>query len=105
MDLVESAYKLSRQFPKEEMYGLTSQLRRASVSVPANIAEGFYRSTRKDYANFLSTAKGSLMESETLIQLASRPGFLKKENSQEILGLTTEISKMLTALRTRLSSS
>jgi four helix bundle protein len=65
MDMVQSVYQLSSTFPKHELYGLTSQLRRAAVSAPANIAEGHGRGTRRDYANFIAIAKGSILETST----------------------------------------
>ena len=74
--LVTEVYRLSKRFPREELYGLTSQTRRAVVSVPANIAEGNRRSSTKDYANFLSIAHGSLMEVDTLIEVAVQLEYL-----------------------------
>jgi four helix bundle protein len=71
MDIAEKVYSLTRQFPREELYGLTSQLRRAASSIPANIAEGNGRSSTKDYLRFLSIAVGSLCEVETFLLLAS----------------------------------
>lgn len=102
MDLVVLIYGLAESFPRTETYRLTSQITRAVVSVPANITEGNARSSRKDYAHFLSIAKGSLMETETYIFLAVRLGYAPKEQTLESLKLITEISKMLTKLRTRL---
>jgi len=102
MDLVAEVYKLSRSFPREEIYGLTSQLRRAAVSVPANIAEGHSRSTRKDYAHFLSIAKGSLMEAETLLQISLRLEYLTANHIDPVLQQVAEISKMLTSLKGKL---
>ena len=77
-------------------------MNRAAASVPANIAEGYARSTRRDYANFISIAKGSLMETETYLLLSIRLGFISEEAVSDLLDLVTEISKMLTALRNRL---
>ena len=102
MELVLSVYKASQHFPREEIYGLTAQLRRAVVSVPANIAEGNARTTTRDYAHFLSIARGSLMESETLVLLATRLGYTSQENSTQLLQLMDEISRMLNAIRNRL---
>lgn len=102
MDLVVEVYRLSSYFPKSETYRLTSQLTRAAASVPANIAEGHARSTARDYGHFLSIAKGSLMETETFLMLAVRLGYLQEESSAPALRLVTEISKMLTSLRSRL---
>jgi four helix bundle protein len=102
MDLAVLIYQLAQKFPSNESYRLVSQVTRAAASVPANIAEGHARSTRKDYANFLATAKGSLMETETLVMLAVRLKYLTTEEAKPTLNLITEVSKMLTVLRGRL---
>lgn len=102
MDMVVQIYQLTTQFPGSEMYRLTAQVTRSAASVPANIAEGHARGTRKDYANFLAIAKGSLMETETFLMLAVRLKYLSQEQATLTLDLITEISKMLTALRNRL---
>ena len=104
MDLVVEVYRLSAGFPRDEMYRLTSQLTRAVVSVPANIAEGNARGTPRDYARFVGIAKGSLMETETFLFLAIRLGYISKDDARPALALLTEVSKMLTRLRSRLSS-
>ena len=105
MDLVVLVYKLAESFPKEETYRLTSQMTRSVVSVPANIAEGNARGSRKDYARFLAISKGSLMETETYVFLAMRLEYLSEAETAASLKLITEISKMLTKLRTRLLNS
>lgn len=102
MDLAVLIYQLTQKFPSNESYRLVSQVTRAAASVPANIAEGHARSTRKDYANFLATAKGSLMETETFVMLAVRLKYLSTEEAKPALNLITEVSKMLTVLRGRL---
>ena len=102
MDMVVHVYKLANYFPKSESYRLTSQITRAAASVPANIAEGNARATTKEYAHFLSIAKGSLMETETFLMLAQRLGYVGEQEVQPTLSLVTEISKMLTTLRSRL---
>jgi four helix bundle protein len=102
MDLAVQVYRLTSQFPKNEMYRLTSQVTRAVASVPANIAEGNARGTRRDYAHFLSIAKGSLNETETFLLLALRLGYLREHETAQTLLLITEIGKMLTALRAKL---
>lgn len=104
MDLALMVYGLSKQFPKSETYGLTSQITRSAASVPANIAEGSARGTTGDYARFLAIAKGSLMETETYLMLAARPGYLQETASQPAMDLIVEISKMLTAMRSKLSN-
>ena len=102
MDLAVEVYRLSRSFPRDEIYRLTSQLTRAVASVPANIAEGHARGSTREYAHFLSIAKGSLMETETFLTLSVRLGYLSREDAVPALSLVTEISKMLTSLRLRL---
>lgn len=102
MDLAVQVYRLTARFPKSELYRLTSQVTRAAASVPANIAEGNARGSRRDYANFLAIAKGSLNETETFLILALRLGYLREHELAPALFLITEIGKMLTALRARL---
>ena len=105
MDLAEDVYRLTSGFPREELYRMTSQLTRAAISVPANIAEGHARGTRRDYANFLAIAKGSLMETETFLMLAERLGYGKQNPIDRTLSLVTEVSKMITAIRSKLLAS
>ncbi len=102
MDLAVAANRLSQRFPKSETYGITLQLTRAVASVPANIAEGSARGSRRDYANYLAIARGSLMEAETFLMLAVRLGYVKDVEANPAFDLVTEISKMLTALRSKL---
>ncbi len=80
-DLAVAVYKQTRLFPKEEVYGLTSQLRRASYSVPANIVEGSSRESKKDYLHFLYIARGSLSETQYFIHLAQRLGYLSADRA------------------------
>ena len=80
MILVEAVYRATNDFPKTEIYGLTSQIRRAAVSIPSNIAEGQGRSTTRDFLHFLSVAQGSLMEVETQITIAKRLGYIEKQS-------------------------
>ena len=94
MELAKEVYRITRIFPKEEMHGLTSQMRRASVSVPANIAEGWAR-TRKEYMRFLLIARGSLMELETYLLLCNDLDYLKEEASKDFLEKCSQIGKML----------
>lgn len=102
MDLTVEIYRLSAKFPASENYRLVSQLTRAAASIPANIAEGNARATKRDYANFLAIAKGSLMEAETFLMLALRLKYVNQDESIAALNLITEVSKMLTVLRGRL---
>jgi four helix bundle protein len=103
MDLVQSVYELTKRFPKREEYRLTSQILRAAVSVPANIAEGHTRSTRKDYAHFVSIARGSIAELETLLLIAERIWCAPAEEIRRCLGAVERVGKMLSALRQSLS--
>jgi four helix bundle protein len=103
MDLAVETYELTSKFPSSETYRLVSQVTRAVASVPANIAEGSGRATRRDYANFLAIAKGSLRETETLLILAIRLKYVGQEQAQHTLDLLVEVSKMLTSLRSRLA--
>ena len=105
MDLVLECYRVTQRFPSNEQFGLTAQLKRAAVSVPANIAEGFGRWHRKEFVRFLLTANGSLKEVETHLFISQRLGFLPKADLEAALGLTEEIGKMLTSLRQKLSAS
>jgi four helix bundle protein len=103
MDMVVQVYRLTDRFPRTETYRLVSQVTRAAASVPANIAEGNGRASRRDYANFLAIAKGSLNETETFLFLAVRLGYLHEQDAGPTLALITEIGKMLTSLRARLT--
>ncbi len=85
MDLVTAVYQASASFPKDEMYGLTSQLRRAAVSVPSNIAEGQGRHGAAEFRHFLRQASGSLMELETQIMIAERLRYLNSETPSHLL--------------------
>jgi four helix bundle protein len=97
MQLVELVYKLSGDFPSDEKYGLKSQIQRASVSIPANIAEGWGRGYSQNFIQFLNIASGSLAELETLIILAQKLEFSKSDSG--LLKLCGEISKMLYSLK------
>jgi four helix bundle protein len=86
--LTVTVYEGTRAFPREELYGLTSQLRRAAYSVPANIAEGSSRESKRDYLHFLYIARGSLAETQYFIRLAQRLGYLNPAESQRLAGNT-----------------
>jgi four helix bundle protein len=88
-------YKATKEFPKSEEYGLISQLRRCSVSIPSNIAEGYNRKGRKEYIQFLYTAYGSLGELQTQLMLAKDISYLGKEDFSVLYELADEIGKML----------
>ncbi len=98
MELVEDVYKITKAFPKSEMFGLTDQMRRASISIPSNIAEGNGRQHSKEYVNFLYIALGSLLELITQTELAKRLDYINSQQSTLIAERCTRINKMLRAL-------
>jgi four helix bundle protein len=98
MDLVTAIYQISASFPKEEIYGLTSQLRRAAVSVPSNIAEGQGRHGVAEFRHFLRQASGSLMELETQVMIAERLRYISPELANGILDRSAEIGRILDGL-------
>ncbi len=102
MDLAVLVYDLTRSFPKDEQFGLTSQTRRAAVSVAANIAEGYGRSTKGAYLGFLRIAQGSLKEVETHLILATRVSICPEPSTSPILTESDELGRMLRALIVRL---
>ncbi len=104
MDLAQEAYRLAKMLPKAEEYRLTGQWLRAAASVPANIAEGHARGTRKDYANYVNIARGSLAEAETFLLLMVRTGLFDQGQAATALALIDELGRMLTVLRQRLTS-
>lgn len=103
MQIAEQTYLLSRSFPREEQFGLTSQARRAAASVAANIAEGYGRGTRPSYASFVRIAQGSLKELETHLMLAERVGVTKAGSIDTILAEADELGKMFRSLLNKLS--
>lgn len=103
MDMAVAIYELSAKFPVKETYRLVTQVTRSATSVPANIAEGKGRATQRDYAHFVAIARGSLMETETYVMLSIRLGYVGQVEAKPLLDLITEISKMLTVLRMRLT--
>ncbi len=103
MDLVEEVYKASKGFPREEIYGLRSQIREAAVSVPSNIAEGQGRRTTPDFLRHLSIAYGSLREVETQTLIADRLRYLAQGKCQEIMNLAGEVGRLLNGLMSSLA--
>src|SRR3989338_5970247 len=97
-ELVVLVYKVTKDFPKEELYGLTSQIRRAATSVPTNIAEGASRQHQKDYLQFLYVARASLAETEYLLHLANKLGYLRDELFGRIEEQKQEVEKTLFGL-------
>jgi four helix bundle protein len=98
MDMVAEVYRVSREWPTEELYGLTSQLRRAAVSVPANFAEGRGRGGSTEYSRFLTIAYGSLCELETHLYIAQRLAYLDHDVLGRLIGQTTEVAQLLHGL-------
>ena len=104
MDLVVEAYRFTRNFPKEELYGLTSQIRRSVISIPSNISEGAARNTQKEFIKFLYISLGSSAELETQIMIAERLGYLKGIESilNEILSIKKMLNGLIASLRKRI---
>ena len=103
MDLVSKIYVSTRAFPKEEMYGITSQIRRAGVSVPANIAEGQGRNSRGEFRQFLGIAQGSLAELETLLIISGNLQYLTPSGTDELLIKCREVGRLLAGLKNSIS--
>ena len=102
MDLVDIVYDLATEFQREETFGLRSQITRAVVAVPSNIAEGQARFTSRDFAHFLDIARSSAMETDTQVMIAVRRRFVSPDSARAALELIEEISKMLTSLQKRI---
>ena len=102
MDLVESVYRLTKSFPREETYGLCSQMQRAAVSVPSNIAEGHAREHLKEYLHPLSIAQASLAELETQLEIAARLHYVSDYKLRQALAATGALGRQLYALRNSL---
>ncbi len=97
-DLAVAVYEDTRSFPRDELYGLTNQIRRAAVSVAANIAEGHGRTHRGEYLRFISVANGSLKETETEILLAAQLGYVSRDRSRYLMETTDRLGRMLGSL-------
>ena len=104
MDLVVEIYCLTKQLPKEELYGIISQMRRAAISIPSNIAEGYSRNSRKEYVQFIYIARGSKSELETQLKICERLGYLSNEQIKDAQNIIKEISKMFNVLLKNLPS-
>ena len=104
MELAKMAYLLSRRLPREENYALADQIRRSSISIPSNIAEGYGRTSPKDYARFLSMARGSSYELETQILLSIKLGYIQENDAQNALAMCKEIARMLTRILQKLEN-
>jgi four helix bundle protein len=99
MDLTVKVYQLTKKFPKQEMYGLTSQLRRSSVSVPSNIAEGAYRNSNKEFNYFLGISNGSVGEVYTQVELARRLEYISNDEATPILEEVMSTKRMISSLQ------
>jgi four helix bundle protein len=99
MDLVTQIYRVTRTFPKDEVYGLVSQLRRAAVSIPSNLAEGHGRNSRNEFRQFIGQARGSLSEVETQLEIAKNLGYINAETLDALMNQAEAVGKMLTGLR------
>ena len=102
MDVAERIYAMAREMPRQEEYRITSQLVRAAISIPANIAEGHARGTRKEYSHFISIARGSAAELETLLLLSVRAKFVAERRITSLLAEVERVSRMLNRLHYRL---
>jgi len=98
MELVKEIYLLVKKLPKEETYALSDQMRRAAVSIPSNIAEGYGRKSKADYCRFLDISRGSLYELETQIEIAIMLNFFNPEDTEKAFSLSQEVGKMLNSL-------
>ncbi len=99
VELVVDIYKATREFPREELYGLVSQLRRAAVSVASNIAEGYGRNSKNELRHFLGQSRGSLAELETQIEIAGRLGYFANNAGHQLLGRVGELGRIISGLR------
>jgi four helix bundle protein len=102
VDLVTEIYAITKNFPRDEIYGLTSQLRRSAVSVPSNIAEGQGRATKGEFIQFLCHARGSLFELETQVIIAQKLGYISREMEDHVAEKVTEVARILNGLLTSL---
>lgn len=104
MDLVVAVYEVTAAMPKEELYGLTNQMRRAAVSIPSNVAEGQGRKNDRELLRFLGISQGSLCELETQLTLAERLSFLKSQKLTPVFQRATEVAKLAAAFSAKLKS-
>jgi four helix bundle protein len=105
IELVKDIYRSSEQFPKEERYGLTGQIRRAAVSIPANLAEGAGRRSQKEFAHFLSNSQGSASELETELIIAKRLGYLNEATFARLMQQLERIGRLITGLARQVTGS
>ena len=98
MDLVVKIYSLTKQFPRDELYSLTNQIRRAAISIPSNIAEGKAKRSKRDFVNFIAIARGSAAELETQLLISQRLAYISVEQARPVLDDINEIGRMLSGL-------
>lgn len=103
MDLVAEVYQVVKKLPKEELYALSDQIRRAVISIPSNIAEGYGRNSSKEFSHFISIAKGSKSELETQLLLCLKIDYLKESDIQNVMYLIDQVGKMLYSLQKKLT--
>lgn len=104
VELSVAGYGLTRTFPKDEQYGLTSQLRRAAVSIASNIAEGYGRASRQDFRRFTAVARGSTLEVQTQLTIAARLDLAEENEMRPVMARAERVGKMLWGLMTRLNA-
>ncbi len=104
MDLVEEIYILTKDLPKDELYGINAQMRRSAVSVPSNIAEGHSRRYTKEFIHFLAVSQGSCAELETQLLICNRLNLLEEGQTERALSLCGEIGRMLTVMSSKLQN-
>ena len=104
MTLVTEVYKISKGFPKDEAYGLTSQIRRCAISIPSNMAEGYGRNSTNEYIHFLRIARGSLYELQTQMEISMNLCYLNRDEFDKLYEVSREIERMLSSLIRKLSS-
>lgn len=104
INFVSIIYKSTKTFPKEEIYGLTSQMKRSAISIPSNIAEGYGRKSRKDYLRFLQIAMGSIFEIQTQLEISKNLEFIQEESFTELYEDSREIERMLSSMITKISN-
>ena len=103
MQLVTDTYQITLNFPKEELYGLTSQIKRCSISIPSNMAEGYGRNSTEDYLRFLKISRGSLYELQTQIEIAFNLHYIKKDAFDRMNEAGREIERMVSSLITKIN--
>ena len=100
---VTEVYKTTKIFPKEELYGLTAQLKRSAISIPSNIAEGYGRKSKKDYIRFLQIAMGSIFEIQTQLEISKNLSFLPEDGFTELFEYSRELERMLSSLISKIN--